>query len=401
MRYLTVMFSIFLTVLVAIASFNWFIDPFAMYWSPQVDGINSVKPEAEKRSRISKAYRIEDVHPQILIVGNSRVEMGLDPNNAVFKGQRVYNQGIPGATIRMQVDYAINAINTEPELTSILMSVDFLDFLLNDNDIDLLKVNDNAINSYDFRLIQPDDNKIFAQFERLKEKASLIFSLDALVASFKTITSQESLVNHINTEGFNSANLYLSILKTEGIIPLFNKKLTSVTQRLTNQSLGIIAQNTYPYSINFQNLGRLITTAHKKNIQVTFFINPYHFSYLHTLAENKQWDNFNVWKKTLVKYFQNNQDNKVTLWDFSLFNSVINEEVPITNPNQQMKWFWEPAHYKKELGNIMLKQMDFQNNQSNIGIKLNQSNIEQVIQQGDEGLINSQAQWEVLKNDIR
>lgn len=48
-----------------------------------------------------------------------------------------------------------------------------------------------------------------------------------------------------------------------------------------------------------------------------FYINPYHFTYLQTLAEQKQWENFHLWKKTLVHYLNEIQGYDYNLWDVS------------------------------------------------------------------------------------
>ena len=130
MKYISTYFTSFAIVLFSIATFNWFIDPFGMFWSPQVERVNLVKPEAGKRSRITKAYQVNEIKPDILIVGNSRVEMGLNPNNNNFNGKVVYNQGMPGASVAMQVDYALDAMANNDTIEQLFVGVDFLDFLL-------------------------------------------------------------------------------------------------------------------------------------------------------------------------------------------------------------------------------------------------------------------------------
>jgi hypothetical protein len=352
MKYITTYFMSFIILLFSIATFNWFIDPFGMYWSPVIESVNTVKPEAATRSRITKAYQAEKVNPQILIVGNSRVEMGLNPVSEAFSGKTVYNQGMPGASVEMQIDYVIDTIANNNGIERILIGVDFVDFLLNKQQVQ--SDSNKSLPGYAFRLSSLDQYNESAKFERLKEKISLVFSLDAFSASVSTLLQQKSTVSSIVSNGFNTASSYIGIMNTEGIKPLFKQKITELSSKLKRKSALLTSSDKAPYSPIFAQLGRLIDSANKQKIKVDFFINPYHISYLHTLSANNQWHNFELWKKTLVDYLAEKQGEQFSLWDFSGFNTIINEPVPLASPKKQMQWFWEPAHYKKELGELIL-----------------------------------------------
>lgn len=403
MKYIATYFTSFVILLFSIATFNWFIDPFGMYWSPQFKNINLVKPESGSRSRITKAYQVDKKNPQILIVGNSRVEMGIDPHNKDFSSKRVYNQGMPGSTVAMQMDYAIDTISNSNAVEHLLVGVDFLDFLIKKEQTTApLNMPLNQKNSsYIFRLKSKDNQSKNAQFLRLKEKISLIFSLDSFFASISTIFQQKSMVNSISPDGLNSALSYVNIINTEGIKPLFQQKLTEIQTRLSKNSWKVKAQDHFPYSSVFFQLGRLIDAANNKNVQITFFINPYHLSYLHTIADTHQWQTFAQWKHTLVAYLTEKQGIKYRLWDFSGFSYYIKETVPFSTPNKQMLWYWEPAHYRKELGDLiistLLKQNDLEENTNLFGVKLTHKNINSQLDSDNNGLKNTMLQWQKIK----
>jgi hypothetical protein len=409
MKYITTYFTSFTVLLLAIASFNWFIDPFGMYWSPVLENINKTKPESGKRSRITKAYQTDNLAPQVLIVGNSRVEMGLDPTSKFFSNKLVYNQGIPGAGVGMQIDYAINTISTNNNIEHIIIGVDYIDFLISEQKIvtDSLHSKKEQSN-YSFRLSSHDNVVERAQFLRLKEKLGLIFSLDALSASIVTIAQQSSLTSSISFLGFNNASSYVNIMNTEGIKPLFTQKLLEVKTKLQKHAWKVLTQESFPYSPIFAHLGRLIDAATNKNIKITFFINPYHSSYLHTLTENKHWNNFVLWKTTLVSYLNEKQGVESTLWDFSGFNNMINEAVPLTTPKKQMKWFWEPAHYKKELGERLLARLLNQDNTrldtiktDSFGVLVTLGNIDKLSTLNRQHLKDSLSQWQNLQAQLK
>ncbi len=404
MKYISTYFTSFAIVIFTIATFNWFVDPYGMYWSSLLDGINQIKPEASKHSRIAKAYQVHNIKPQILIVGNSRVEMGLNPKSKHFEGKTVYNQGMPGASVAMQVDYAIDAINNNDTIEQLIIGVDFLDFLLTAEQVDDFKEEKNYQPSlnYSFRLNSANNRNNLASFSRLKEKMSMIFSLDAFIASVSTIAQQKSMASSINSHGLNNALSYVSIMNSEGIQPLFKQKLKEVSTRLTNKNWYIQAKKTTPYSPAFAHLGRLITLSKQKQIKMNFFINPYHFSYLHTLADSGQWRNFQRWKQTLVHYLSQVQGKEFSLWDFSSSGYFVNEGVELASPKKQMKWFWEPAHYRRELGEILLfdiltEQDDIN---ANFGKQLTAENIASLLKINQVNLQETSEQWRYLKNNL-
>lgn len=404
MRYISTYFTSFTIVLFFIATFNWFIDPFGMYWSPQVENINTIKPEAGKHARITKAYQVNKIKPQVLIIGNSRVEMGLNPQSDHFSGKTVYNQGMPGAGVAMQIDYAIDAINNNDTIEQLLVGVDFLDFLLSEQQVTNFKtkINHHAQPSYAFRLDSADNDDNLASLTRFKEKMAMIFSLDAFTASISTVLQQKSMASSINASGFNTALSYVAIMNSEGIKPLFRQKLQEISARLTRRLWVIKAQNTLPYSPTFAHLGRLINITKQKKIDVTFFINPYHYSYLNTLADNNQWHNFQVWKDTLVHYLNVTQGEDFILWDFSSASNFVNEVVPLTTHKVKMRWFWEPAHYRKELGEKMLTAILVKDKSTNndFGKRLTVENIARVLKKNQTSLEENLVQWTNLQKNL-
>lgn len=400
MKYITTYFATLFTLISAIVIFNWFIDPFGMYWSSQVSGLNVVKPEAEKRSRITKAYRAPHVQPQILIVGNSRVEMGISPQHRQFKNKRVYNQGMPGAGLAMQINYALSVIKQNRSLEQIVLSVDYLDFLIDVERSHHVNDSTSSTLSYQHRLegYDSDKTKLWLQ---TKEKVGLVFSIDALKASLTTLSQQSSQVSSITKLGFNTADSYIPMIKNEGIIPLFKQKLNWLDQRLKREYLLLTSDNPAKYSSRFEHLLTLLSHAKERNIKVTMFITPYHYSYLQVLNDNNHWQKFLRWKASLVNFlYATDNQQEVPLWDFSGFNIYTLEKTPIATPKVAMKWYWEPAHYRKELGDKMVDIMLDTPPEQHMAIKLTTDNIQEVLTRDQQGLNSSQAQWQILKNKL-
>ncbi|NQY63577.1 MAG: hypothetical protein HRT38_07535 [Alteromonadaceae bacterium] len=342
---------------------------------------------------------MNDIQPHVLIVGNSRVEMGLDPKHDIFEGKRVYNQGMPGARLSMQIDYALDVIENVPSLEKIILGIDFLDFLIDPNELNEQLNSNKTHQPYHDRLLSKSNSPIDYSLNSLKEKQSLIFSLDALSASLKTIFNQKPNISTINQLGFNTADSYKDIIKNEGVNALFKQKLTWLNDRTKQDIWIIVTDNNFPFSPKFEQLGHLIKASNEKNIELTIFINPYHVSYLHTLKDNGYWNKFNHWKMTLVEYLAMIK-NETTLWDFSSTNRFTREHAPITKVNETMAWFWEPAHYRKEFGNYLLDTMFIDKASNDFAKQLTKENTNKIITKENNELLLSEPSWKTLKSQL-
>ena len=62
------------------------------------------------------------------------------------------------------------------------------------------------------------------------------------------------------------------------------------------------------------------------------------------------------WRRQLVDKLK--QGEAVKLWDFSGDVAYRRETVPEPGAaGPPLDWFWEPAHYRRELGDLMLQSM--------------------------------------------
>lgn len=393
MTYLKKFSLIVVLLLIIIGGVNWFIDPFGMYWSPSIHNINKIKPEASNRVRISKPYRVEQVKPDVLLMGNSRVEMGLSPYHPAFEGRTVYNLGLAGATLHSQIDHIYHAIETSPNLDTIVFGLDFFDFLVTPigNETDATKT------SYGHRIFSA---KGFEHAKkRYTERLALVYSVDALVSSILTISQQQSKVDSIGPLGLNNADSYIKIVNTEGKKPLFKQKLGFVKEKLNQKQWQLTSHEGSPVSPKFEKLLALINLTSAKNINLYLFINPYHYSYLHAINQEGYFALYLQWKKILASVVRDRQSKHTELWDFSGFNKYTLEPENLTDKNQTMHWYWEPAHYNEALGNILIKNI-FSSKSSDFGQRLDSKDVALDFNSELESLKNSTHHWHQLLEQL-
>src|SRR5437660_148998 len=79
------------------ALFNFFMDPYLVFGTPRTRGINDRKPAAESALFLMKAYDAVRTRPNTLILGASKVGLGINPESPVWPREMrpVYNLGVP------------------------------------------------------------------------------------------------------------------------------------------------------------------------------------------------------------------------------------------------------------------------------------------------------------------
>jgi len=384
-------FTIFAFVILATVSvFNWFVDPYGMYWSPTIKGFNENKPAASNRIRVTKPHRVSSLQPQVLIMGNSRVEIGIKPNTPLLRGKTVYNLSLAGATLHSQIDHIYHAAHDNQRLETVILGIDFFDFLVTEtgNETDQLKT------SYSHRLKyfqnEPDSkNKNLELF-------SLVFSLDSLESSLRTILTQNSIADTITPLGFNDAQSYVEIIQHEGKVPLFKQKLAFIEYKLRQKQWQLHSKEGTPFSPKFEKLMQLITHLKANNIELKLFINPYHYTYLQKINDEGYFELYLAWKKLLCRFLMLEKNSNTQIIDFSGFNKYSLEHSALNQPYQRMIWFWEPAHYTSELGDIILKRL-YTSENIEFGVNINCEAIQKILEQERQALIKSQLRWHDVK----
>lgn len=340
------------------AALNYLVDPYGLFDSERIEGFNAIKPTAANHVRMAKPYQIISFLPKTVIAGNSRTEMGLDPLNDCWSEEQrpVFNIGLPGASIYIQTRTLQHA-TLENDSKLVLWGLDFLDFLgaqKGGSDPNHWPVRKAA---FEDRLrVNADGSENFSfVWKRLEDQLGALFSLDTLKDSFHTLLKQKNhRTSSIRRDGFNPAFDYLDIITWEGQGVLFQQKNQNLARRFTRPGLKLYQEDTQ-WSKDFENVRRFLLFAKKNEMRVVLFINPYHADYLSLLELTGLWPMFEAWKLQLTDIADTFE---VELWDFSGINALSIEQAPVLgDKTSTLQWFWEPAHYKKEYGDLMLSRM--------------------------------------------
>jgi hypothetical protein len=354
------------------------VDPYRMYGSPALRGLTALKPRAYERSDFVKEYLIERVKPRTLLLGNSRVEIGLDPDDAVWPQEYrpVFNGAEAGRDLGTALVRFRHAIQVAP-LSLLIVAVDFPDFLDRNESPGL----DESRLPLD-RDGRPNSGRAMQLW---KDRFKTTLTIDALADSLITLFNQNEATGVTMTEaGFNPLHDYELIARRNGYHWLFAQKYNAYRAQYANAprpDFDALMRNA-----NFRYLDAIIRTAVAQNIRVVIYIHPYHYTYLELLHDSDLWRSFEAWKRALLTTIDTAagpERKLVRVLDFSGYSAIELEPIPIEGDRQTtMRWYWESGHYKSALGSILLGRML---NENNFGRELTSQTIESVLNDIDAG----------------
>ena len=340
----------FLFVCTLGAAFNYLVDPYSLFGTRRIAGFNERKPTASDRVRVVKPYMASRAQPRVVIGGNSRPELGLNPQSACWKAseQPVFNMGVPGASVFMQSRYVQHAAGGRAHL--VLFGIDFFDFLTDASKptepVDWVQLEKSLEGRLDLAQSGARWNEDFF---------SSLFSLKTVSDAVVTLASQNNPYSSTLYEnGFNPGLDYVPIIKNEGQAVLFSQKNQELRKTLQQPHLGVVDVSGQQTEA-LQALRQLLVWSKHRGIQLVLFINPYHSDYLVQIETTGNWRLFEDWKRQVARLAD---EYAVPLWDFNSIDQYSTETPPGFNDKHTiLRWFWEPAHYRREIGDRMLAAM--------------------------------------------
>ncbi|TWU54491.1 hypothetical protein Poly51_32100 [Rubripirellula tenax] len=337
-----------------VVAFNVSVDPYIRFATSRVEGWNAKKPKAIRQVRMTKAYGVARGNFKMLLLGNSRVDIGFDPSSSAMPSRfrPAYNLGQPGGGTELATQYLQHALVTQTP-DAVLLGVDFLNFLrkpehLIDASID--PTENEPSSAPDSRLLsrQGGPTPLAALKSRASDMVASTASLTALKDSMITVAEQRSpFTADMSDEGFNSGIAFRQLIRDEGQAALFRQKNIEYAQKCLTRVAPAMDRSTELLAVE-----AVLEACQSDDIHIDVFIHPYHADILEIFDEAGRWDDFERWKSSLTDLC-NRYD--VSLWDFSSYNSYTTEQTPTPKDKKTvMKWYWESGHYRCELGDQIL-----------------------------------------------
>jgi tetratricopeptide (TPR) repeat protein len=357
----------------SMAAFSIAVDPFWRFDLVNIAGFNAQRVQFATNARLGKAGVACRLRLATAIFGTSRVEVGIDPTHPALSNLPgpVYNMALAGSGLR-EVDLTIrHAVNASGSLKHILLGLDFLMFNANR---EAVVFETEVINFDPHRLILSNYDTCSRTFIY---DMSVLLGPRALFDSFITVKNQRTEPNVVNMPAINDwianydqnglrHNFYVidKLLVTAiGYRKIFGEDqerhyLKAVWRPAPEQRYCFVREAVNAFAI----FRGILDFARRSGIDLRIFINPVHARLLLAVREGGLWPTYEDWKQKLVEVLAAEAaasgKPQFRLWDFSGFNSVTTEHVPpASDTTTVVKGFWEPSHYKKETGDVMLDRM--------------------------------------------
>ena len=351
-----------------VIAFNVVIDPYGYFRLVTIPGINVKKPRPDVDMVAIKTAGVHAVKPDALILGNSRAELGFDPEHPGFlkRGLTAYNYSIPGSDLEMAWrQLGGNGASPKPRL--VVLGLDFQDFLI-----------DPEAKSVEYREPVPQ-----SAWTSLRNQLKAVYTLSALVDSITTVLIQSRpYAATLTTRGFNPMREYVPITRIDGWHALFQHKAESVARSLVTLPTSVVAHGN-DSSPPLDLVRRIVRASVTHGTELHLVIYPYHSQLLTLYDAAGLWPAFEEWKRHIADVVAKEAaaalgPGKVVLWDFSGFHRFALESVPSKNDRTaDMRWYWEAAHFRKELGDLILDRiLDGAEGEEGFGLRLAPANVE-------------------------
>jgi len=345
-----------------VATVNVAVDPYGLFEVVEVRGFNDVKP-ARDGSRTMKSLQLRRQQYDILILGSSRVQLGIDPASPAFGGARVFNLGLVNVHMH-EVEGVVNYLLQHQAPHTVMIGVDLISFNAN-----------HTVN---------------------EDYAESGFHGAALPQLYlPRLLSSRAFLDSVSTIAYNMAGEQQPRFNRHGALERPDDMPYDHRQAFRHM-IGYYANwefyTDFAYSAaSVRALRRAVQSLLDRDISVYLFVSPVHASQLEIMHLMGLYEDFERAKRDLVALCgEFNADDRLQLWDFSGYNSVTMERLPAPHQGDRMDWYWEQAHYTSAAGDLMLARMLGKTATTNeiptdFGVRLGPANIDEHLVQMRRG----------------
>lgn len=326
-----------LAVFLGIGLVNLIVDPYSIWGSPVIQGINTSKYLVfHERIPAFVGWSKWATPPDTVLLGTSRTADGLRADHPAFGNSVTLNMALGGQPTAETLLLFKHALKSG-KLKRAVIGLDFF-----------------AFNVYWAADAASQANRLTpsANLDLLFNTSTLSDSLSTLHQSLPTLQVIRDAHGADDVQGgAQPPSMPMRILfkEVEKIyVDYFHPPPYLLYSHVTpDQSRDTLA--------DFRELLRL---AHANDVEVRLLISPSHAWHWETLADVGLWRGWEQWKRSLVtintEEAQRSGQAVYPLWDFSGYNSITTETVPPADSPAKMRWYSDSSHYNRACGDLIL-----------------------------------------------
>lgn len=348
------------SIFIFVGMVSYILDPFGMFRAYGLRTDYLLGDRVWEDQRKVKDLILDQLHPDTLIVGNSRVLKGFDLDALRLVGDLgiAHNLGLSGANMD-ELDYYTRIAMNSKRLSTLIIGLDIGQF------------------TETRRQINPDTSNVKFRWEH---------GVFNTVSKFSYALWSHQVINawkHVVTEPHS--------LTMRGE-PNFDEDLKAIDRlgyrRVTlsaeyNIANGFINADWNSYERRLRLLDALIGDNCTQGTAIKLFISPVHIRHLVLLNEVGLAEKSIKWKQALVHIVNRYQERgcDVVLKDFGRITTYTKESFPeMGDRAYRMRWYWDSGHYKPALGALVLQRLfNVPSSAENFGVDLTMTNIDQSV----------------------
>ena len=319
---------------------------------------------------MSKAGVVCRLQPTQVVLGTSRAEVGLDPKHPGWASESgpVYNLALSGIGLKELSLTFRHAVNAAPLKRAVIG----LDFMMFNANREATVFGTEVLDFDEAQLVLSQSDSCWRTF---LSNAPKFLGTPGLFYSFATVWRQLRATDRTDT---NKAAAWLSLYDRDGFRPYFPVGFTALLDFHGTRWAFSEGQERYYVSkvwrpppserycftravqpSTMDTFRDMVHFARRSGVDVRFFLEPLHARMMLAMQDAGLWPQFEDWKRRVVEILaddaKENGRHQFPLWDFSGFNSVTDEHIPnVDDKTTKMHWYWEPSHYKRETGDLIL-----------------------------------------------
>lgn len=353
MRYFAHFFCAALLLSAALAGFNWWVDPYAIYHEQASGAV----PLRVMNERILKTVKLARTSADAVFIGTSRTDIGIGREQPALRGQRLLNLATFGQPIR-ETRRLFELAVQDGRPHTVVIGLDFFAF--------------NA-------LFAPPSDYVEDNYGSLRS-ATLLLSISTLSdALAKYRHPQAGGGECCYADGFRLATdpaylqgKYHHYFATSERMYLMEKYLPYPQCAFAFAPRGRETQST------LADLRAIFELAQRQHTDLRLFISPSHARQWETLAAAGLWDDWEAWKRQLVALNEQQAEQAgrppFPLLDFSGYDAVSSEDLPDDGDRRLMSGYSDSSHYTLEVGQRLVARLF--GGTDDWGVALTRSSIE-------------------------
>jgi len=362
-RYLVLTLASLALALLGVAAFNYLVDPYLVFDQARRAGFNQVKPAADVREWLMKAYEVPRQNPRTVVLGSSRSDIGLNPESPAWprQWQPVYNLSMAGSNLGLNLSYLkhlLQAHGSQSALRTVVVGLDFESFLEQPGRSPSMGPPELEATS---RLQAMAASSVLARQRVWQDQAEALLTLDAVIDSASAVLANRtsSVGVDLAANGRFSDGQLQQWTRNDGVGQLFKQKNLDTLKgfkpprRSLDPGDGSLMHGQ-------ADIAELFKLAGQRQLQLILLIQPSHVSRLEMLDAMGYWAELERWKQLLAKLSDAARSSgvDVTLWDFSGYEPENLEAMPpAAQARTPLRWYWDPVHYRPAMGDRLVETM--------------------------------------------